>query len=450
MILHKWAWGVGCVALLTAAWWLRAGATGPASSQRVAGPAVTPAALSAGPSSPGSPALPQEAYVWQRDWNAAVRESVRSAGPNFAGLAVLAGQVSFAAAEMKVVRVKVDYDALRAAGRPIGLALRIGPYAGPFESKGENTRRLTTLAGELVAAARAKGEEPSELQIDFDCAQSKLAGYRLWVEAVRAAVAPVPVRFTALPAWLGEPAFAALARASDGYVLQVHSLEAPTRADEAMSLCDPAAALRWVDAAGRVGVPFRVALPTYGYLVAFRRDGSFLGLSAEGPLPAWPAGATVRPLRADAAAMAGLIRAWSQRRPAAMRGVIWYRLPTAGDTLNWRPATLAAVQAGREPRASLAATVERREAGLGEVVLTNAGDGEAAWDARVEVAWSGAGLLACDGLGGFAASPRGPAAMEFEPGEALAQSVMRPGERKVIGWVRWDGEAEAHAHVATK
>ncbi|MCX5662480.1 MAG: DUF3142 domain-containing protein [Planctomycetota bacterium] len=409
-----------------------------------------PEAVIARSDQPALADLPQEAYVWQRDWAGPVRESVRTIGPGFTGLVVLAGQVGFGAGEMKIVRVAVDYDALRATGRPIGLALRIGPYAGPFGSADEVTRRLAGLAGELVAQARAKGVSTSELQIDFDCAQSKLDGYRVWVEALRAKVAPLPVRITALPAWLGEPGFARLAGATDGYVLQVHSLEPPARADAAMTLCDPAAALRWAEQADRLGVPFRVALPTYGYLVAFKRDGSFLGLSAEGPSPAWPAGGTVRPLRADAAAMAGLIRAWAKHRPMKMLGVIWYRLPTAADTLNWHASTLAAVMQGREPRARVEAAVERREPGLGEVVLRNAGDADGAWDARVEVTWRRAGLVACDGLGGYAAARRRESAAVFEPTGELALGVIRPGQRKVIGWLRWDGEEEAEAHVATK
>ena len=67
----------------------------------------------------------------------------------------------------------------------------------------------------------------AELQIDFDAAESKLAGYREWLVALRSRVGTTRLVFTALPAWLRHEEFRALAQAADGFVLQVHSLERP-------------------------------------------------------------------------------------------------------------------------------------------------------------------------------------------------------------------------------
>src|SRR4029077_5145510 len=99
--------------------------------------------------------------------------------------------------------------------------------------------------------------------------------------------------------------------------------------DAAFLLCDPAAAKKAVEAAARFRRPFRVALPTYGYVVAFDRQGKGGGLSAEGPLLSWPREAMVRVARSDPAAMAGLVRTWTADRPAALSGILWYRLPSA-------------------------------------------------------------------------------------------------------------------------
>jgi hypothetical protein len=63
--------------------------------------------------------------------------------------------------------------------------------------------------------------------IDFDCAESKLDGYRVWVEAIQRRVAPLPVTITALPSWLNSRAFQRLAAVATNYVLQVHSVERP-------------------------------------------------------------------------------------------------------------------------------------------------------------------------------------------------------------------------------
>ena len=64
-------------------------------------------------------------------------------------------------------------------------------------------------------------------------------------------------------------------------MLQVHSLERPKNFDAPFTLCDANAARRAVTWAAKIGVPFRVTLPTYGYLVAFAPGGQFVGLSAE-------------------------------------------------------------------------------------------------------------------------------------------------------------------------
>ena len=172
-------------------------------------------------------ALTQEAYVWQRSWTEPVRESVTQHATNFTSLVVLAAEVTWRNEKPEVTRVAVDYAALAKTRMPVGLALRIGPYLGPFTTNDATTTFLTTLAASLVAEARANQVVPRELQIDFDCAESKLDGYRVWVEAIKRKVSPVPVTITALPSWLDAAAFPGLAQSASNYVLQVHSLARP-------------------------------------------------------------------------------------------------------------------------------------------------------------------------------------------------------------------------------
>ena len=83
-------------------------------------PNVTPRAV--GPVS-------HEAYVWQRQWDEAVQDGVRQGVRRLpvSGLTVLAAEVSFGL-PMQVAAVELDYETLRQARLPIGLALRLGPY----------------------------------------------------------------------------------------------------------------------------------------------------------------------------------------------------------------------------------------------------------------------------------------------------------------------------------
>jgi hypothetical protein len=64
-------------------------------------------------------------------------------------------------------------------------------------------RREAVKFDRLVPRSLAANQiVPRELQIDFDCAESKLDGYQVWVEAIKYKISPVPVTITALPSWL--------------------------------------------------------------------------------------------------------------------------------------------------------------------------------------------------------------------------------------------------------
>lgn len=389
--------------------------------------------------------LPHSAYVWQRQWNPALIAAVDQAAPGLSAVCVLAAEVGWEQKRPVVVRVSVDYAALRRLPYPVGLALRIGPFAGPFAAEGEPAAVILGLAESLLNDATARQVKVSELQIDFDAAESKLPGYRVWVEAIRRRIAPVPVVITTLPSWLDSPGFAPLVQAADAFVLQVHSFERPADLRTPFDLCVPAQARRAVERAGLLGRPFRVALPTYGYLVAFDAAGKFVGLSAEGPVKSWPAQVQLREVRTDPAAMAELVRHWSAARPATLTGVIWYRLPSSHDTLNWRWPTLAAVMQGRTPQARLVAELRHPEPGLVEVALTNTGEADHAGAAGLALRWPAGTLLASDALGGFARVDATARSLQFRgQGQNLR---LAPGERRPIGWLRFKDHAEVEVQI---
>ena len=431
--------------------------------------------------------FPHEAYVWQRAWTEPVRNAVAQHATNFSALTVLKAEVSWKDKKPQVVRVALDYPTLIKAERPIGIALRIGPFAGPFGSStggthpqplqgGEqNSRRsnavpllggvrggsadgdmnhtngeaitlwLTDLAASLVAEARANHLNLSELQIDFDCAESKLDGYRVWVEAIQHRVAPLPVTITALPSWLKTRAFARLAGVATNYVLQVHSVERPRSFDAPFTLCDPVTANRAVERAGRIGVPFCVALPTYGYTLAFDQIGKFVGLSAEGARPNWPTNAQLREIHSDPIQLAGLVQKWTARRPAAMRGVIWYRLPVVVDNFNWRWPTLGAILEARVPREVLRVSMRRVESGLVEINLANEGELDFSSRLAVEVRWSNARLVAGDALRDFELADRSASAARIQTRSQPCH--IRAGESLVLGWLRFDRDCEVQCEL---
>jgi hypothetical protein len=414
-------------------------------------------AVNGAPASPAPPALsrqapgplPHEAHVWQWAWTQPVRDGVKAHARDFAGLTVLIAEVAWKDRRPQVVHVSLDYSTLTNAPCPVGLALRIGAYSGPFSTNDATADLLTGLAVSLIAETRANGLAPRELQIDFDCAESRLDGYRSWVEAFRRKAAPVPVRVTALPAWLAQPAFPRLAAAAGSYVLQVHSLDRPRQFDSPWTLCDPAGARQAVARAARLSIPFRVALPTYGYLIAFDTDGRLLGLSAEGPAKTWPASARIREARANPIELAQLVQGWTTNRPANLQGVIWYRLPVASDLLNWRWPTLAAIMDFRSPREGFRAEPRRVEPGLVEISLVNDGELDISSRLAVEVRWPserGTRLVAGDGLGGFELLDGGLFSVKFQNPTPLWR--LPAGDKQVIGWLRLSADREVQVEIS--
>lgn len=389
--------------------------------------------------------FPQQAYVWQRAWNEPLLEALRQHAKEFSGLAVLTAEVTWNGNRPSVVHVTPNYRVLIETGRPVSLVLRIGPYTGPFATNDSTAIFLVKLARSLIQDAKTQGLDPSEVQLDFDCAESKLAGYRAWIEVIRPAVAPVPLVPTTLPSWLKQSAFKELASAAGSFVLQVHSLERPQSPDAAFTLCNPAAAQSAVRAAASLEIPFRVALPTYGYLVAFDKQGKFIGLSAEGPPKNWPPGAQTREIRSNPLEIAGLLLGWATNRPPSLKGALWYRFPVSQDRINWRWPTLGAIVALRSPRESFRAESRRVEPGLVEISLVNDGELDISSRLAVKARWQNARLVAADGLRGFVCADDGPSAMRFENPSQFRR--LEAGERRVVGWLRFKEDREVRLEV---
>jgi len=403
--------------------------------------------------SPFARAFTREVYVWQRQITPPVYQAIREIGGEADGFAILAAEVAWRKDGPQLFRSSPDYGALAAGGRAIGLVIRIGPYTGGFAADDKAARYLQDLVLSVLGAARTGGMQPTELQIDFDCASSKLGGYRLWLEALRKCMDGTKLVITALPDWLGRRDFVWLAGATDGYVLQVHSLEKPSGPDEGFQPCDSDRAWKWIMLAGRFGVPFRVALPTYGYRLAFDADGKFIALAAEGPVVSWPAGAQIRSVRSNAPAMAALARKLVENRPPACTGIIWFRLPVAGDRLNWSVTTLKVLLRGGVPLSRLTVEATRSMAGAANVILMNRGEVDEPLPAKVMAHWNADAVVqAADGLGGYSMAPGNvvSSGVGLTRAPDAADECIAPGQTKKIAWIRFSHETPLAVEIQQK
>lgn len=356
-----------------------------------------------------------EAYVWQRQWAAPVEAALRSSADAVGGWRVLAGEDT---------RGAMTYPAINAAALlstrlPVTAVFRLHGRLQPDDAG--HVRDI--LAG--LARWQAAGLPLRTVEIDHDCPASQLARYRKLLTALRRALsAGTRLSITALPSWLGNRELSPLLSAADETVLQVHSVMDPARG----GLFAAALARQWIEKWDALGAgPFRVALPNYGSRVTWNAAGLVTAIESEAPRAGADAGEVGRELFAAPAEVRGLLDWLAARGLRHFRGVVWFRLPTAGDRRAWSLATWRAVMA-RAPLPAPRVAVELRGP---DVVAVNRGTIDAALPAHVEV--TGRGCAHADALPGYTLEKlSGGVTFHRQPQARL----LRVGEQQVLGWVR--------------
>jgi hypothetical protein len=387
--------------------------------------------------------------VWQRDWNPSVVNAVARSRNDLTGHVVLACEIEWQNGRPRPIFPDVDWAGVRYEGNSLSPAIRVMPYPGPFSEDDETIRFLCETARQRLSHMQTAGVEPRELQLDFDCAQKKLAGYAKWVRAMRRAIEPLPLVITTLPSWLDEPEFPGLVREASGYVLQVHSVSPP--AGGRTLVCDPALARSRVARASSIGVPFEISLPTYRTIAGYDAKGRKIGAYSDAVRPAWPPGTRIREYATDLNAMAALVAEWQAKHPENCIGLIWYRLPVDGDRQNCPWSALRALMQGRPPVQACEARVNGQALDgkilitLADLSLVNTGESDDFSLASIVVKWDPPATLT------FAEPPAG---WQMTQGDHhltfnSPQPLMRLsfGTSRAMGWLRFDQPAHLHVHI---
>jgi len=377
--------------------------------------------------------LLHEAYVWQHQWDDALRVALARPQPAFSALRVLALEVLGS----RTKPIAVDLAVLAQDARRVRLVVRIEGAAPPTDAP--------TLAGvlnQMAASWRAAGVRVAGIEIDHDCASARLPDYARWLGDLRSGLSGGELSITALPTWIGNPALPALLASVDHSVLQVHAID-PAGAD---ALFSSESARAWAWAYAQIAPhPFYLALPAYGMRVASDADGRPLRVDAEGDIDS--AGPAARELRADPRELALLLGELAQNSPPKMAGIVWFRLPLSGDRRSWSARTLAAVIAGESLQPHLSVQVEHTDAAAADLILQNQGNLDTLAPTRIELP---AHCSVADGLSGYALTRAGQ-------GWALSAQAppwLRAGEGLRIGWARcapvlnegWIVDADRSSH----
>jgi hypothetical protein len=371
--------------------------------------------------------LTQEAYIWQRQWTPALDGSIVAAQDHFLGWRILAFE---SGAEGELIATAPHLDVLARSARPVVLVIRLNGSRPP-----PSQDHLAASVSDTLRKWRAAGVVVNAVEIDHDCATSQLDRYADLLTRLRSTLPmSLELSITVLPTWIGSAALPRLLAQTDGSVLQVHSILAPSLDQPERGLFNAAQARRWIDAFAAIAPGgFRVALPAYGLRVEF--DDADRAIAVEGEMPRDTAANPARELRVDPRAVSGLLRDLRRERPVRLVGVVWFRLPSTDDRRAWSLQTLHAVIRGVPLRADMQARLDADPSGARDLVLTNAGTADSPLPTEVFV--QATDCSAADALVGFLLE-RQTGGWRFFRAQSVAgdDAILRAGHRRQIGWLR--------------
>ena len=376
-------------------------------------------------------ALPQQAYIWQRQWSPAVGVAMQASEQLVGGWRVLAAELT---AQRQWKTANPDWQALKTTQHAIVMVVRLD---GRTESLDAATH---ARIGALLARWRQQGVPIAGVEIDYDCPTSQLPAYRNFIDTLRQSLErDATLSITALPTWLNSPELGKLLAAADESVLQVHAVMNPRQ-----GLFDTERAQAWLKAyAKQTSHPWRVALPSYGTRVSWDDNGRISAVESERPLLA--PGNAAQELTASPLVVSAFLAQLDKNPAPGLVGVVWFRLPTEDDVRNWSLPTWQAVLA-RQPLAS-AVTAEARanthnaQPGLHDLTLHNNGNADSTLPLIVRIDAAPA-CDAADGINGYAleADAKGKYLRRTRDG------LLRAGYQRNIGWARC-GQQHIQLHV---
>lgn len=369
----------------------------------------------------------QDAYVWQRQWTPAVARAIDDSAAGVHAWHVLAAELD-RTGQWRDSRVEAG--PLPLSGRPVIAVFRMDGQLADADAD-----VLARHVATRVDAWARQGWQVAGVEIDHDCATSRLADYGRFLDRLRQAMGGRHALWiTALPTWMDAPVLPDVLSRADEVVLQVHAVQDPR-----LGLFNAARAMRWMAQFARLSPrPWHVALPAYGSRVIWGADGGISAVESETPAMMGDAPGHDE-LVADPADVARFMTTAEDAPPRGFAGWVWFRLPTGDDRRAWSPGTWRAVMAHRPLTYAMRTRALRDAPGLYDIVVENTGDIDAVPPGmiRVDGACRGAG-----GRGGYGLEydARGPWLRRRE------RMLLAPGVPLLAGWARCDGqEPDVHA-----
>ncbi|MCI5009018.1 DUF3142 domain-containing protein [Escherichia coli] len=365
----------------------------------------------------------QQVYIWQRVWTAEHNEALKRSRPLFSTLRVLGMQFH---PQEGIRHFTVNTSLIKQDGRPVWLVARLEGQLTRL-----NNQQIIQHIQQTLREWQKAGITLVGVEIDYDAPTAKLPDYLTLLSTLHQALPTnIKLSITVLPTWLESPHLARLLRIADTSVLQVHNVLSPEK-----GLLDASLAQRWVKQYARQTThPFFIALSAYGS--ALTSDNR---VESEAPLYV---AEEMRELSVSPQTIADFIQYLEQQPPHGLQGLVWFRLPLAGDRRAWSLTTLEAVIQHQPltPRWSLIIT-QHADKQLFDLAFKNSGVIDASLPKQIIM--SNADCLFADGASHYQVQP-GPSSLNFVRGSARQ---LRAGESSPLGWARCNQKIQGEFNV---
>jgi len=376
-------------------------------------------------------------YIWQRNWDKYLEDAISIIQETTGYFTVLCGDLKFEGERPTVSLVDIKWPYLTQTETSATLAFRINAQASKFFASDaiySIADYIKDAIGKTIKSAPQ--DEIVGVQFDYDCPTSKLRDYARFVKIMKERLKPFKeklaefnISITALPTWLQDKDFMELIQTTDYYVLQLHSFELPKDADQASKIFPADKALSYAEKASNLKHPYYISLPTYGYEVAFTKDGNFIGLRAENMPVLWSQDVEHKVVLTDPKDILAFIHEVEKTKPKNLLGFYWFRIPLKSDEFNWDMKTLECVLSGKKPSIKLELDLTKSKDGLYEVYLVNSGEQNIFEEVSFNINWPEDGQVLYDLMGKFHE-------IKIEKGIKISGSAPYVGQKVLVGWFR--------------
>ena len=365
-----------------------------------------------------------DAYIWQHKWTPALTDAIKQSSPYIKKWRILAAEVTLTG---KMKRIAVNTTTPSLATKKIVLVIRINGQLNNW-----NPETTSQDIANILQRYATTNYQITGIEIDHDCASSKLQGYIAFLKKIRTLtlIKNKTLSITVLPSWMNSPHLKALLSLTDQAVLQVHSVSDPKQ-----GLINIHNAEQWIKAFDNLTpVPFYTALPTYHSQVSWNNKGKIIGIESE--VRKSFSRQQVENIMSDPAVINRLITQLHQHNYQWLKGIVWFRLPTQKDRRAWSLTTWLNVLKEKEIRPQFKGIAVHSANNTYDIHLLNDGSIDAILPSTIKVSSETTRCYAADALKYYQQDKKKGAILFTK----IKQGMLKVGQRSIIGWVHCKGE----------